>query len=53
MFAQKEDTAVTLDCKVECRENHYSIVGTFQIPISVALRQTPSARTRMTFLPSR
>jgi len=36
MVAQKQDTPVIVDCKVECRENHYSVVGTFQIPISVA-----------------
>ena len=36
MFAQKQDTAVTLDCKVACQENQYSVAGTFQIPISVA-----------------
>ena len=36
MFARKQDTAVTLDCKVACQENHYSVCGTFQIPISVA-----------------
>jgi len=36
MFAQKEDTAVTLDCKVECRKNHYFATGTFQIPLSPA-----------------
>ena len=34
MVAQKQDTALTLDCKVECREKHYFVVGTFQIPIS-------------------
>jgi hypothetical protein len=34
MVAQKQDTALTLDCKVECREKHYFAVGTFQIPIS-------------------
>ena len=34
MVAQKQDTALTLDCKVECRENHYFAVGTFQIQIS-------------------
>ena len=34
MVAQKQDTALTLDCKVECRETHYFAVGTFQIPIS-------------------
>ena len=34
MVAQKQDTAQTLDCKVECREKHYFDVGTFQIPIS-------------------
>ena len=34
MVAQKQDTPLTLDCKVECRENHYSAVGTFQIQLS-------------------
>ena len=34
MVAQKQDTPLIRDCKVECRENHYSAVGTFQIQIS-------------------
>ena len=34
MISQKQDTALTPDCKVECRENHYSAVGTFQIQLS-------------------
>ena len=34
MVAQKQDTALIRDCKVECWENHYSAVGTFQIQIS-------------------
>ena len=34
MVAQKQDTALMLDCKVECQEKHYFAVGTFQIPIS-------------------
>ena len=31
---QKQDTALIRDCKVECRKNHYSAVGTFQIQLS-------------------
>ena len=27
MVAHKQDTTLTLDCKVECRENHYFAVG--------------------------
>jgi len=45
MVAHKQDTALTLDCKVECRENpdnaanpyaenQYVVTGTFQIRIS-------------------
>ena len=34
MVAQKQDTALIRDCKVECQKNHYSTVGTFQIQIS-------------------
>jgi len=30
MIAQKKDNPVSINCKVECQENHYSIVGTFQ-----------------------
>jgi len=36
MFAQKQDTPIIVDCKVECRENHYSVAGTFQCLISVS-----------------
>ena len=28
------DTALKLECKVECRKNHYSAVGTFQNQLS-------------------
>ena len=40
MVAQKQDTALIRDCKVECRENpeiaehQYVVTGTFQIQIS-------------------
>ena len=37
MFAQKQDTAVTLDCKVACQENHCLVIGTFQSVLAFAL----------------